>query len=42
MTDDAWPAYLLTGATLGLALATRLHPLWLLATGAALGAAGLV
>jgi chromate transporter len=42
MIDDAWPAYLLTGATLALALATRLHPLWMLAAGAALGAMGVV
>lgn len=39
---DAWPAYAITGATLVVLLTTRLHPLWLLAAGAALGAFGLV
>jgi len=41
-SDHSWLAYALTGATLVLALTTRVHPLWALAVGAALGAAGLV
>jgi chromate transporter len=41
-TDHSWLAYALTAATLVVALATRVHPLWALAVGAALGAAGLV
>ena len=41
-TDHAWPAYAVTGATLVAALTTRLHPLWMLAAGAALGVLGLV
>ncbi|HVN35906.1 MAG TPA: chromate transporter [Casimicrobiaceae bacterium] len=41
-TDHGAMAYALTGATLVLALATRIHPLWALAVGAGLGAAGLV
>jgi hypothetical protein len=41
MTDDSWPAYALTGGTLAIVLTTRVHPLWLLALGAALGAFGL-
>jgi chromate transporter len=41
-TDHAWPAYTLTAATVALMLAGRVHPLWLLAAGAALGALGLV
>lgn len=41
-TDHAWPAYTVTGATLAAVLATRLHPLWMLAAGAILGALGLV
>jgi chromate transporter len=40
--DHAWPAYAITGATLLLALTTRLHPLWVLAAAAALGALGVV
>lgn len=40
--DATWGAYALTGATAVLALATRLHPLWLLAVAAALGALGVV
>jgi chromate transporter len=41
-TDHDWPAYALTGVALVLALTTRLHPLWVLAAAAALGAAGFV
>ena len=41
-TDHSWTAYALTGVTLVLAMTTRLHPLWVLAVAAALGAAGLV
>lgn len=40
--DHSWGAYAVTGATLLLALGTRLHPLWLLAVAAVLGACGLV
>lgn len=40
--DTTGGAYALTGATAVLALATRLHPLWLLAVAAALGALGVV
>lgn len=41
-TDHSWPAYAITGTTLLLALTTRLHPLWVLAAAATLGALGLV
>jgi chromate transporter len=41
-SDHSWLAYALTAATLVLALTTRIHPLWALAVGAVLGAAGLV
>ncbi len=41
-TDHAWPAYAVTAATLVLALATDIHPLWMLAAAAALGAAGAI
>jgi chromate transporter len=41
-TDQAWPAYAVTAATLVAALTTRRHPLWWLAVGAALGALGIV
>jgi chromate transporter len=40
--DHSWAAYMITGATLLLALTTRMHPLWLLAVAAVLGACGLV
>jgi chromate transporter len=40
--DHAWPAYAVTGAALVAMLATRLHPLWMLAAGAMLGALGIV
>jgi len=40
--DHSWSAYAITGATLVLALITRLHPLWLLAIAALLGGLGLV
>ena len=40
--DQTWAALALTGATMALTLATRLHPLLLLVAGAALGIAGLV
>jgi chromate transporter len=36
--DHDWPAYLLTGVTLALAMTTRIHPLWLLGVAAGLGA----
>lgn len=36
--DHDWQAYTVTGMTLVLALATRLHPLWMLAGAAVLGA----
>jgi len=42
MTDHGTTAYAITGATMLLALTTRLHPLWMLVAAAALGALGLV
>ena len=41
-TDHSWPAYVLTGATVLLAMTTRLHPLWVLAVAACIGATGVV
>jgi chromate transporter len=41
-TDHSLAAYAVTGTTLLLALTTRLHPLWILAAAAGLGAFGLV
>jgi chromate transporter len=41
-TDHAWPAYAVTAATVVAVMTTRLHPLWLLAAGAVLGALGIV
>jgi chromate transporter len=41
-TDHNLLAYAVTGATLLLALTTRVHPLWMLAAGGALGAFGLI
>lgn len=40
--DHSWSAYAVTGATLALCLATRLHPLWMLGVAAGLGAFGLI
>jgi chromate transporter len=40
--DHTWVAYAVTGTTLLLAVATRLHPLWMLAAAAGLGALGWV
>lgn len=40
--DQSWIAYALTAVTLVLTLTTRLHPLWLLGTAAAIGAFGFV
>lgn len=40
--DHSWTAYAITAATVALTLATKLHPLWLLAAAGALGLAGLV
>ena len=40
--DHEWPAYATTIVTAVVALMTRVHPLWLLAVGAVLGAAGLI
>ena len=40
--DEGWRAYAVTGVSLLLALTTRLHPLWMLAAGGALGALGLI
>ncbi len=37
-----WPAYALVGATLFASLRSKLHPLWFIGVGAALGLAGLV
>jgi chromate transporter len=41
-TADGWPAYALTATAALLSVTTRLHPLWLLAAAAVLGAAGVV
>ena len=41
-TDHGWPAFAVTGTTLLLAMTTRLHPLWMLAAAAGLGALGVV
>jgi chromate transporter len=41
-TDHSWQAYAITATTLALAMTTRLHPLWMLAAAALLGALGLV
>lgn len=41
-SDDTWIACAVTAVTFVLALATRIHPLWLLAVAAALGALGFV
>ena len=41
-TDESPTAWLLTIATVPLVLKSRLHPLWLLAAGAALGLCGVV
>jgi chromate transporter len=40
--DQSWAAFSITGITLLVVMTTRLHPLWMLAVGAALGAFGLV
>ena len=40
--DQDWRAFALTGVTLLLMLATRLHPLWMLAAAAVLGALQIV
>ena len=40
--DHSWQAYAITGITVAIALTTRVHPLWLLAVAAGLGAFGLV
>ena len=40
--DQTWAAYAVTATTVLLVLATRLHPLWILAAAAALGASGVV
>jgi chromate transporter len=42
MTDHAGVDYAITGTTMLLALTTRLHPLWMLAAAAILGALGFV
>jgi len=40
--DGSWTALLITGLTTVVLLATRLHPLWVLAAGGLVGMAGLV
>jgi chromate transporter len=40
--DSGWPSALVTAAAVGLMLATRLNPLWILVTGGALGGLGLL
>ena len=42
MTDHSWPAYAITGTTVLVAMTTRVHPLWVLAAAAGLGALDLV
>jgi chromate transporter len=42
MIDHEWLAYVVTGTTMILALTTRLHPLWMLAAAAVLGALHIV
>jgi chromate transporter len=42
IADQSWRAYAITAATLVLSAATRLHPLWMLAAAAAVGALGVV
>ena len=39
---EAWPLWLLSGATVLLVWRTKLHLLWMLGTGAVLGALGWV
>jgi chromate transporter len=41
-SDHSWGAYAVTGATVLLMLRTRLHPLWMLAVAAVLGALGAI
>ncbi len=41
-TDQSWTAYAITGATLLVVSTTRIHPLWMLAAAAGLGALGVV
>ena len=40
--DHSAAAFAVTGISLAIAIATRLHPLWILATAGILGAAGLI
>ena len=40
--DTGWHSTLVTAAAVGLLLATRLSPLWILATGGVLGGLGLL
>lgn len=40
--DHSWAGYAVTGVTVALVLATKLHPLWLLGAAGVLGALGLV
>ena len=40
--DQSWVAYALTGVTLAVSLASRLHPLWLLGAAGVVGALGWV
>ncbi len=40
--DHEWAAYAATAATAGVALVSRVHPLWLLGVAAVLGAFGLI
>jgi chromate transporter len=40
--DHSWAAYAITGVTLVIVLRTALHPLWMLAIAALLGALGIV
>jgi hypothetical protein len=40
--DTGWPSAMIAGAAVGLMLATRLNPLWMLMTGGALAGLGLL
>jgi hypothetical protein len=40
--DTGWPSAVLTIAAAAVMLATRLYPMWMLLTGAALGGLGLL
>jgi chromate transporter len=41
-TGSGWASLAMTGAAVGLMLATRINPLWLVAAGGALGGLGVL